>query len=165
MVIEPITAANLLVFKDVRLRALQDAPYAFGSTYAREVQFSDAEWAKRAERWNGQSGIGLVAMDGDVACGIAGSFLDEKDATRAQLLAMWTAPTYRQRGVGRLLVNDVLNWARGRNARILQLMVTSNNEGAIRFYERLGFRASRNAPPGMVKWFNDEREAKTNLEI
>jgi len=157
MVIEPITAANLLVFKDVRLRALQEAPYAFGSTYAREVQFSDAEWAKRAERWNGENGIGFVAMDGDMACGIAGSFLDEKDATRAQLLAMWTAPTHRQRGVGRLLVNDVLNWARGRNARVLQLMVTSNNEAAIRFYERLGFtRTGRMEPypndPAVVEY-------------
>jgi ribosomal protein S18 acetylase RimI-like enzyme len=147
MVIEPITAANLLVFKDVRLRALQEAPYAFSSTYAREVQFGDAEWAKRAERWNGENGIGFVAMDGDMACGIAGSFLDEKDATRVQLLAMWTAPTHRQRGVGRQLVNDVLNWARGRNARILQLMVTSNNETAMRFYERLGFRRTGRTEP------------------
>jgi ribosomal protein S18 acetylase RimI-like enzyme len=42
-------------------------------------------------------------------------------------------------GYRRLLVNRVLDWARSRNARTLQLMVTSNNEPAIRFYERLGF--------------------------
>jgi len=78
-------------------------------------------------------------MDKDTACGIAGSSLDQNDRTRAHLISMWTSPTHRQRGIGRLLVNEVLNWAGGRNARILQLMVTSNNEPAICFYQRLGF--------------------------
>jgi ribosomal protein S18 acetylase RimI-like enzyme len=137
--IEPITALNTFLFKAVRLRALHDAPQAFGSTYAKEFQLTDSDWIKRVERWNGESGAGFLAMDEDTACGIAGSFLDQNDPTRAQLISMWTAPTHRQRGIGRLLVNEVLNWTRGRNARILLLMVTSNNESAIRFYQRLGF--------------------------
>jgi ribosomal protein S18 acetylase RimI-like enzyme len=142
IVIERITAAKVLVFKEVRLRALQDAPHAFGSTYAKE-----AEWMRRAERWNGESGIGFLAMEEGTPCGIAGAFLDAKDATRAQLLAMWTAPTHRQQGIGRLLVNGVHEWARGRGARALQLMVTSNNEPAMRFYERIGFtRTGRTEP-------------------
>jgi len=145
--IEPITTANMLLFKDVRLRALQDTPYAFGSTYAKESQFTELEWIKRVERWNGESGTGFLAMDQGTACGIAGSLLDQNDATRAQLVSMWTAPTHRQRGIGRLLVNDVLNWARRRDARILQLMVTSNNEPAIRFYERLGFTLTGRTEP------------------
>jgi ribosomal protein S18 acetylase RimI-like enzyme len=145
--IEPITPLNAFVFKAVRLRALQDAPHAFGSTYAKESQLTDADWIQRVERWNGESGAGFLAMDQGIACGIAGSFLDQNDATRAQLIAMWTAPTHRQRGVGRLLVNAVLNWALGRNASMLQLMVTSINEPAIGFYERLGFtRTGRTEP-------------------
>jgi Acetyltransferase (GNAT) family len=50
------------------------------------------------ERWNGERGAGFLAMDQDVACGIAGSFLDQDDPRRAHLIAMWTAPTHRQRG-------------------------------------------------------------------
>jgi ribosomal protein S18 acetylase RimI-like enzyme len=145
--IEPITPLNTFLFKAVRLRALQDAPHAFGSTYAQEVQLVDSDWIKRVERWNGESGAGFLAMDEDTACGIAGSFLDQHDAARAHLISMWTAPTHRQRGIGRLLVSGVLNWARGRNARVLLLMVTSNNEPAIRFYQRLGFtRTGRTEP-------------------
>ena len=88
-----------------------------------------------------------MAVDGGAPCGIVGSFLDEKDATRAHLVSMWTAPGYRQQGIGRLLVNAVVNWARRRNASILLLMVTGNNEPAIRFYERLGFsRTGRTEP-------------------
>ena len=145
--IEPITPSNTFLFKAVRLRALRDAPHAFGSTYAKEFLLTDSDWIKRVERWNGESGAGFLAMDEDTACGIAGSFLDQNDATRAHLISLWTAPTHRRRGVGRLLVNGVLDWARGRSARMLQLMVTSNNEPAIRFYERLGFiRTGRTEP-------------------
>ena len=140
--IEPITELNAFLFKAVRLRALQDDPQAFGSTYAKESQLTDADWIKRVERMNGESGAGFLAMDKDTACGIAGSFLDQNDRTRAHLISMWTAPTHRQRGIGRLLVSEVLNWARGRNARILQLMVTNNNEPAICFYERLGVHSN-----------------------
>lgn len=131
----------------MRLRALQDAPYAFGATYTKESQFDEAEWLRRVERMNGERGIGFLAMNGETPCGIVGAFLDENDATRAQLVSMWTALAYRQRGVGRLLVNEVLAWARRRNARTLLLMVTSNNEPAMRFYEKLGFaRTGRTEP-------------------
>ncbi len=145
--ISRITALNASAFKAIRLRALRDAPYAFGSTYTRESEFSEAEWLARVERWNGEKGVGFLAMEGEVACGIAGSFLDENDVTRAVLVSMWTAPAYRRHGVGRLLVNAVLDWASSRGARILLLMVTSPNEAAMRFYERLGFaRTGRTEP-------------------
>ncbi|HEX7961942.1 MAG TPA: GNAT family N-acetyltransferase, partial [Terriglobales bacterium] len=83
--IEPITVRNVWVFKAVRLRALQEDPLAFGSTYAKESQLTDADWMKRVERWNGETGIGFLAMDGGVACGIAGSLLDEDDRGSAVL--------------------------------------------------------------------------------
>jgi ribosomal protein S18 acetylase RimI-like enzyme len=142
-----VTPLNTSVFKAVRLRALQDTPHAFGSTYAKESQFPDSEWLARVERMNGQTGSGFLAMDGETACGIVGSFLDQNDSTQAHVISMWTAPTHRQQGIGRLLVNEVLKWARGRNARSLVLMVTSNNEPAIRFYQRVGFtRTGRTEP-------------------
>jgi len=143
----PITAANVQLFKDVRLRALADTPSAFGSIYAQEAAFPDSEWLRRALRWNGEKGIGLLAMDGPAACGIAGSFLRENDPAKAQLISMWTAPTHRQQGIGRLLVNEILRWAAGRNVRELFLMVTSVNQPAMLFYDRLGFtRTGRTEP-------------------
>jgi ribosomal protein S18 acetylase RimI-like enzyme len=145
--IEPITLQNLPLFKGVRLRALQEAPYAFGSTYARESVFTDSEWAARLDRWNGVRGAGFIAVEDSSPCGIAGTLLDETNPERADLVSMWTAPSHRQTGVGRLLVNQVLEWAGGRNVSTLLLMVTSNNAGAIRFYEKLGFaRTGRTEP-------------------
>jgi ribosomal protein S18 acetylase RimI-like enzyme len=145
--IEPITLANVEIFKTIRLRALQDTPSAFASTHARESQMSDEEWRSRVERWSGESGIGFLAFDEDVACGIAGAFLEPNDRSRAHLISMWTAPTHRQRGVGRMLVNEVAAWAQGRGAEVLQLMVTSRNDAAMRFYERLGFKRTGRSEP------------------
>jgi len=134
-------------FKEVRLRALQDSPEAFGSTYAREAAFSDSEWLQRAKRWNGETGIGFLAMDDSAPCGIAGVFLNEDDRSRALLVSMWTAPTHRRRAIGRRLVDQVLEWARRRNATTLLLMVTSSNDSAIRFYETLGFTRTGKTQP------------------
>lgn len=145
--IQAITPQNAFVFKAVRLRALRDTPHAFSSTYARESQFTDSEWLARAERMNGESGAGFLAMEGENACGIVGSFLDPNHPDQAHLVSMWTAPGHRRQGVGRLLVQEVLNWAHWRKTRRLLLMVTSNNESAIRFYERLEFTKTGRTQP------------------
>lgn len=78
-------------------------------------------------------------MDEAGPCGIVGSVLDSKDPARALLLSVWTAPNRRRRGVGGLLVNEIVRWATQRGARVLQFSVVSQNEPAILFYERLGF--------------------------
>jgi hypothetical protein len=74
--VQRITPDNMDLFKAVRLRALQDAPSAFGSTYEREANFTDKDWRARIERWNGEIGVGFLAIDRDVPCGIAGSLIE-----------------------------------------------------------------------------------------
>src|SRR5579859_3992569 len=145
--IRPITKSNASAFKTVRLRALQEAPYAFGSSYSQASQFADSEWQARVQRMNGDVGVGYLAMDGENVCGIVGSFVDQADPTRAHLVSMWTAPSHRQQGIGRLLVKEVFDWARRQNARTVLLMVTSNNEPAIHFYQRLGFSKTGRMEP------------------
>ena len=145
--IEQVVLENLGTFIDVRLRALQESPWAFGSTYARESAFTNQEWKARLERWDGVIGVGFMAYDDDLVCGIAGVLLDENDETRAQLVSMWTAPTHRREGIGRLLVEAMMAWAIQRGVRLLLLMVTSKNESAMRFYEDLGFTRTGRMEP------------------
>lgn len=142
-----ITSLNIEMFKAVRLRALQDTPLAFGSTYEQEAAFSEEEWQARVRRWDGNTGVGFLAIETNVPCGIAGSLVHQRDCSRAELVSMWTAPTHRRRGVGSLLVTSVIAWARSRQVRTLQLMVTNANETAIRFYERLGFALTGRTEP------------------
>jgi ribosomal protein S18 acetylase RimI-like enzyme len=145
--VQRITPLDIEVFKAVRLRALQDTPFAFGSTYQREAAFSEEDWRARIQSWDGETGVGFLAIEMNLPCGIAGSLLDQSDHSRAQLVSMWTAPTHRCQGVGRSLVTSIISWARSRQARTLRLMVTNTNETAIRFYEQLGFAMTGRTEP------------------
>ena len=158
--LEPITEASVALFKSIRLRALQDSPGAFGSNYAWESQLPDAEWMNRIRRWNGNSGIGYLAMDKGNPCGIAGCLLND-DPTSAQLISMWVAPTHRKRGVGRLLVEQVIGWARACGAHRLHLSETGRNKTAIRFCTRLGFAFTGNTIP----YPNDPTEIEREMEL
>ena len=99
--LHPVTPAITATFKEVRLRALQDTPLAFGSTYAKESRLSDSDWEMRVAHWNGPGAIALLAMDGTERCGIVAGFVDKEDQATAHLVSMWVAPTHRRHGVGR----------------------------------------------------------------
>lgn len=145
--LELITPHNVSLFKAVRLRALLDTPTAFASTYAGESQLSDAEWLSRAARCLGEDCVGYLAMEGEIVCGIVRGTPDDQEAGVIWLESMWVAPSHRRRGVGRLLVDGVLAWARQRRAAAVKLSVTSNNDSALRFYERLGFSLTGRTEP------------------
>jgi ribosomal protein S18 acetylase RimI-like enzyme len=145
--IAQISPASLHAFRDTRLRALQDTPTAFGSTYARESQLTDADWQRRIALWNSERSISYLAWDDDKPCGIVAGMIHPDDSIKADLLSMWVAPTHRRRGVGRMLVDGVLAWARSRHVQSMRLCVTCNNVSAIQFYERLGFAQTGNTEP------------------
>ena len=145
--LERITPANALVFKTIRLRALQSDPTAFGSTYAKESQLSEDEWLNRSRRWNSDGSVGYLAFDGENACGLVASYTDEQDPQRAHVISMWVDSAWRRTGVGAALIEGLRLWAASRKMRELKLMVTSVNDNAIRFYERLGFRMSGKTGP------------------
>jgi ribosomal protein S18 acetylase RimI-like enzyme len=145
--LEQISPKNVLIFKAVRLQALQDSPSAFGSTYAKESQFSDADWLKRAVDWSSDRSIGYLAIRREIPCGIVAAFLNEHDPRKAHLVSMWVSPTHRRDGIGRALIDAIQAWARIRAAHSLQLTVTSSNHTAIEFYKRSGFTMTGNTEP------------------
>jgi len=138
--IKRIAPHTALVFKDVRLRALQESPTAFSSTYARESLLPDEEWQRRAARWGGDENDAMfMAFEGGTVCGIVGSYVEPEQRERAQVVSMWVDPAYRRAGAGKKLIDAVAAWNRSRGVRELALMVTCVNTGAIAFYEGLGF--------------------------
>ena len=142
-----ITAAEAMLFREIRLRALQDSPDAFSSNYAAEACLTDREWVKRVAQWTGAGSVAFVALDDGVACGVAAGYLQKDDPTRVRLVSLWTAPTHRRRGLGRMLVERVAGWAQANRARTVCLLVTSSNEPAMRFYQCLGFTRTGHAQP------------------
>ena len=128
------------LYRHVRLRALSDSPDAFGSTFAREAARSDDEWRERLATGAASHGdLPLVAIVDDEPAGLAWGRLDERQPEIAHLFQVWVAPEFRGRGVGRLLVDAVIAWARTAGARILRLGVTCGDTAAVRLYRRVGF--------------------------
>jgi ribosomal protein S18 acetylase RimI-like enzyme len=125
--------------RDVRLRALADAPDAFGTTHEEAVARPHEWWRD----WAAQSAASdqqamLLAWDGTEPAGIAGVFASDDGAW--QVISMWVDPEARGRGVGRALLDAVVTWARGRDPdRPIKLSVTDGNDDARSLYERYGF--------------------------
>ena len=141
--------------KALRLNALTDAPTAFGSTLAKESQFTDTDWAHKAALWSGAAGgrSGCrVALDGDTPVGIAAGYVpsDEPTARHAWVVSMWVHPLYRGQGLGRQLIAFVERWARGQGLEELRLEVTIGNTAAQRLYEAAGFRVIGDPVPHPV---------------
>lgn len=125
------------MFREVRLAALQEAPYAFGSTYERERETEEGNWRERL----GNRAQMVAEVGGKVAGTAAGIASDEDTAQgrAAALISMWVAPHARGRGVGASLVNAVVDWAKREGYDSIFLWVTEGNEVAERLYERCGF--------------------------
>src|SRR5271168_2133045 len=62
---------------------------------------------------------------------------------RAYVVTLDVAPEYRQKGVARRLMKEAEACAVAAGVRRIQLHVFTGNEGAIRFYERLGYERIR----------------------
>lgn len=123
------------LWREVRLRALAEAPYAFGSTLA-FWQGSDLE-----DRWRSRLAdvpLNVVAVAAGSPVGqVSGTALDPEG--RVELISMWVDPAVRGAGVAETLVSEVVDWARGTCAAVVVLSVKKQNAPAIGLYRRVGF--------------------------
>ncbi len=135
MIIRRLRPDEWAVFRDVRLRALADAPDAFGSTHAREVAQSDDEWQALVR--SNERAIFIATAGGSV--GLAIGAPQRGEAGAAGLFAMWVAPQSRGHGIGAALIDAVAKWARREGYQSISLGVETTNESAIALYSRWGF--------------------------
>ena len=133
------------LLRDVRLRALRDAPMAFGSTLAREEGYAPEKW----ERWAAESATGerQAIFIANPAAGMASGVIDAEDAGLAHLYAMWVARDARGTGAGRTLLDAVVAWATERGAERLITSVTEGNAAAAALYDGAGFRDTGRREP------------------
>ena len=123
--------------RKVRLRALADAPDAFGMTLAVESTKPREGWCARLQ--DPGSATFLAVTDREDVGLIVGSRYDDA-AADAGLFAMWVQPEHRGRGVADALVRAVIAWARAAGYPRLLLDVGDRNARATRLYERMGFK-------------------------
>ena len=133
-----------LLLKDLRLRALAEAPQAFSTTLAQAQAWTDAEWQARAERFHAlPPAAAYVALADGHPCGLLTCYLSEdKDVTGglvADLNAFWVDPAHRGQGVGEALIASVIDWAARQGAPQVQAWVMEDSLRALGFYRKTGF--------------------------
>lgn len=132
----------------MRLEALREAPYAFGSWYEREKDRPERDWKNAVT-----TRTRFVAESEGVVVGTASGGDGEKTGVAA-LTAMWVDPRFRRQGVGGLLVRRVVDWAQQAGYDEIFLWVVRGNEAAEKLYERNGFGrtgAEQEVRPGQLE--------------
>jgi len=124
------------LWREMRLEALREAPYAFGSKLADWAGVRDAEerWRKRLT----EVPLNVIAELHNRPAGMVGATFANPQR-EVELISMWVAPFARGQGVGDCLIGAVIGWAKEQQATKVLLDVMEDNLRATALYNRHGF--------------------------
>jgi GNAT superfamily N-acetyltransferase len=134
MEVRRLTAGDGGRIRELRLRALQEAPYAFSSSLKRERVRTAADWEDIA-----RDAVVFVAVENDEWLGMVGAYVRDDAPEAVGIWGTWVDPQARGRGLGRLLMDAAIEWARDGGAIRIDLSVTDQADAAHALYQRLGF--------------------------
>ncbi|MCJ8333635.1 MAG: GNAT family N-acetyltransferase [Epibacterium sp.] len=141
MKIEQLAAADWSRYRSLRLRALQDNPEAFCTSYETEATWDADQWQRRL---TGSSATFVAVLEGR-DCGLVTAAALRGQPQDAGLFGMWVAAEARGHGAGGALVSAAIKWAGAGRYNQLFLDVVDDNSPAITLYARYGFE-----PTGQV---------------
>lgn len=123
------------------MRALQDNPEAFCTSYETEANWDADQWQRRLI---GSYATFVAVLEGR-DCGLVTAAELRGQPQDAGLFGMWVSAEARGHGAGRALVSAAVEWARAGGYKQLFLDVIDGNSPAITLYARCGFE-----PTGQV---------------
>lgn len=136
--IRPLRIVDLAAYRALRLEALTDHPDAFSADLSEEAAMDDEAMAARMVP--PPPGVTFGAFASDRLAGMASYVANARPKLRhkAVMVAVFVAPAARGAGLGRRLVEQVIDHGRAQRV-ILQCTVAAHNTGARDLYHRLGF--------------------------
>ena len=137
-----LEAGDVEAFRTLRLAALRECPTAFSSSYEEECDIPLAHSAKRMAP--DRDHVIFGAFDGEQLVGSTGLAREgpRKLAHKAVIWGVYVAPAFRQRGIGRMLLQHALAHAAALpGLRRVILGANAANPAAIALYKSVGFEA------------------------
>ncbi len=127
--------------RDLRLRALCEAPDSFAEAFADAAARPTSYWEDltRSVTDPGRH-VMFLACEGEHVLGSTYGLLDQGRSGAGRVGGMWVEPAWRHRGVGRALLQEVFGWARERGLSRLGLWAPAHSPTAIALYAQAGFR-------------------------
>ena len=129
-------------YRKLMLEAYELAPESFTSSVAEGRSRPDSWWSARVADVPSATEIVVGTFVDGSLIGVAGLSFEQRERTRhkAKLFGMYVQEHGRGRGLGSLLVREVLRQAKLRpNITVVQLTVSEGNVLAIRLYRSCGF--------------------------
>jgi ribosomal protein S18 acetylase RimI-like enzyme len=134
--IKQLQEQNWELWKHIRLEAVKLHPEAFGSSYEEEILGKDEDFKNRLNT----SDIFGAFID-NILVGVAGffQFKLQKLQHRGNLFSVYVKKENRGQGVADQLIKSIINHAR---TQVIQLhcMAATNNNAAIKLYQKHGFQ-------------------------
>jgi GNAT superfamily N-acetyltransferase len=135
-----LTADDWQILRDLRLRALADAPESFLGDLPAEGAYDEKHWRQEASR-----NVWLVATLETRNVGLAK--LNVQSADGLHLEALWVDPSERRRGIGTQLVSALEDIAATTGVRQLKLWIFTENDSARQFYRHRSYRETTLVQP------------------
>lgn len=126
-----------LKYKEIRLEALKNDSIAFGSSYEESKNRAESHWRTRTKgavfAFDGQKVVGLMAYNNEERI---------KTKHKSGIYSVYVTPAYRNKGVGKKLLTEVLRLIK-LNPDIIKINLTVNplQTSAVKLYESFGFKA------------------------
>ncbi|OAI44336.1 hypothetical protein AYO42_00895 [Rhizomicrobium sp. SCGC AG-212-E05] len=153
--IRPLVSEDWELLREFRLGALKSSPGVFALSYDESASFPPERWQDSIK---GPAHQIFGLLDGSDLIGITAVFSDKEDPTgKTALLAMsFILPSYRGRGLSRVLYDTRLDWIRA-HPQFTRIVVShrASNEVSQRANQRYGFvhvrTSSKTWPDGSVE--------------
>lgn len=132
----PQDAENYLT---LRLKALQNSPEAFGSTYEEEKDYTVDKYKTR---FQSENSLTFGAFENGLLVGIITLVTEQriKLRHRATIVAMYVSPDMRGLGIGKALIIEAMNKAKDlQDIEQIYITVVTTNKAAKKLYSLLGF--------------------------
>jgi len=136
--IRKLSLDDLEQYKNIRLELLKNSPSNFGSSYEEESKFDRDMWVNRLTKKH----ISVFgAFDNDLIVGIVLAVMNPRKKIKhvATLNSMYVKEGYRNKGIGKDLIETAIRYLENEDVEIINLSVSEDNESAISLYKRLGF--------------------------
>ena len=131
---------DALNYRALRIRALWEFPEAFTSSFEEDEKQPIETWEVRL---GGENILFWGAFEGDTLCGMVGLERETraKNRHKGSVIGMYVSQEYFGTGMGKALIDALLDGARELALELLVLTVTEGNTVATNFYEAAGFRS------------------------
>lgn len=141
MVIRKLTKDDAEDYSQIRLESLYNSPDSFGTMYHEEAIKTIDDFRNRIPVDNNNCILGCY--EDKTLIGIVAFYQESRIKVRhkAYIRSMYVKQEYRGKGIGKLLLNELIERAKAINEiEILLLDVVTNNSSAKQLYLSFGFQ-------------------------